>query len=188
MAVSVLVPAVVEVRLQLPEPATSENEQFTLPSLTVTELVGIVLLALVTLTATAYAWPTVDGSGVSDVIVTVGVALLIVCVLVLVAVLKVRFKMPIPAFGHVGDGNIHVNFMVDGADPEAVRRAQEAEGELFRGVVALEGVISGEHGIGFTKAKYLNLGLSDDTIALMKRVKYAFDPHGILNPGKIFPE
>ena len=106
----------------------------------------------------------------------------------LVAALKVRFKMPIPAFGHVGDGNIHVNFMVDGADPEALRRAQEAEGELFRGVVALDGVISGEHGIGFTKAKYLNLGLSDDTIALMKRVKYAFDPHGILNPGKIFPE
>ncbi len=107
---------------------------------------------------------------------------------ILVAALKVRFKMPIPAFGHVGDGNIHVNFMVDGADPDAVRRAQEAEGELFRGVVALDGVISGEHGIGFTKAKYLNLGLSDDTIALMKRVKYAFDPHGILNPGKIFPE
>jgi glycolate oxidase len=105
----------------------------------------------------------------------------------LVAALKVRFKMPIPAFGHVGDGNIHVNFMVDGADPEAVRRAEDAEGELFRGVIALDGVISGEHGIGFTKAKYLNLGLSDETIALMKRVKHAFDPHGILNPGKIFP-
>jgi glycolate oxidase len=106
----------------------------------------------------------------------------------LVATLKTRFKMPIPAFGHVGDGNIHVNFMIDGSDADAVRRAQEAEAELFRGVVALGGVISGEHGIGFTKAKYLDLGLSADTIALMKRVKHAFDPHGILNPGKIFPE
>jgi glycolate oxidase len=106
----------------------------------------------------------------------------------LVAALKARFSMPIPAFGHVGDGNIHVNFMVDADDPEAVRRAHDAEGELFRGVIALDGVISGEHGIGFTKAQYLSLGLSGDTIALMKRVKHAFDPHGILNPGKIFPE
>ena len=106
----------------------------------------------------------------------------------LVAALKVRYQMPIPAFGHVGDGNIHVNFMIDATDPQAVRRAQEAEGELFRGVVALDGVISGEHGIGFTKAKYLSLGLTDETIALMKRVKHAFDPAGILNPGKIFPD
>jgi glycolate oxidase len=106
----------------------------------------------------------------------------------LVATLKARFSMPIPAFGHVGDGNIHVNFMIDGEDAGAVRRAQEAEAELFRGVVAIGGVISGEHGIGFTKAKYLELGLSADTIALMKRVKDAFDPQGILNPGKIFLE
>jgi glycolate oxidase len=58
---------------------------------------------------------------------------------------------------------------------------------LFEGVVALEGSISGEHGIGFTKAPYLGLELSPGEIALMKRVKAAFDPHGILNPGKIFP-
>ena len=74
----------------------------------------------------------------------------------------------------------------DGDDAGAVRRAHEAEGELFRGVVALEGSISGEHGIGFTKAPYLGLELTPETIALMKRVKHAFDPHGILNPGKIF--
>jgi glycolate oxidase len=59
---------------------------------------------------------------------------------------------------------------------------------LFEGVIALEGSISGEHGIGFTKAPYLGLELSQDEIALMKRVKAAFDPHGILNPGKIFPD
>jgi glycolate oxidase len=57
---------------------------------------------------------------------------------------------------------------------------------LFAGVVALEGSISGEHGIGFAKAPFLGLELSPDTIALMKRLKRAFDPHGILNPGKIF--
>ena len=59
---------------------------------------------------------------------------------------------------------------------------------LFEGVVALEGSISGEHGIGFTKAPYLGLELSPEEIALMKRVKAAFDPNGILNPGKIFPD
>ena len=66
-------------------------------------------------------------------------------------------------------------------------RARKAGGELFEGVVALEGSISGEHGIGFAKAPYIGLELSEDVIALMKRVKHAFDPHGILNPGKIFP-
>ena len=55
-------------------------------------------------------------------------------------------------------------------------------------MVALEGSISGEHGIGFAKAKYLPLELDPQTIALMKRVKAAFDPEGLLNPGKIFPE
>ena len=66
-------------------------------------------------------------------------------------------------------------------------RASLAERELFARVVALEGSISGEHGIGFTKSKHLDLELSPDVIALMKRVKAAFDPDGILNPGKIFP-
>ena len=66
-------------------------------------------------------------------------------------------------------------------------RARQAEHLLFEGVVALEGSISGEHGIGFSKARYLGIELSPDEIALMRRVKAAFDPHGILNPGKIFP-
>ena len=57
----------------------------------------------------------------------------------------------------------------------------------MKGVVALQGSISGEHGIGFAKKPYIDLELSEDVIALMKRVKAAFDPHGILNPGKIFP-
>ena len=66
-------------------------------------------------------------------------------------------------------------------------QAQAAVKELFEGVIALEGSISGEHGIGVAKKPYIGLELSDDVIALMKRVKTAFDPHGILNPGKIFP-
>jgi glycolate oxidase len=104
----------------------------------------------------------------------------------LVAKIRRRSGLPIACFGHAGDGNIHVNIMV--TDDETLTRAREAERELFEGVVALEGSISGEHGIGFTKAPYLSLELSAEEIALMKRVKAAFDPHGILNPGKIFPD
>jgi glycolate dehydrogenase FAD-linked subunit len=104
-----------------------------------------------------------------------------------VAGLKRDYKLRIACFGHAGDGNIHVNLMVDRADAAERERASEAERRLFEAVVRLEGSISGEHGIGFAKAKYLNIELSSAEIALMKRVKRAFDPNGILNPGKIFP-
>jgi glycolate oxidase len=93
----------------------------------------------------------------------------------------------VASFGHAGDGNIHVNVMVKPGDAAERERARRAEGELFAAVVGLGGSISGEHGIGYTKAPYVELELGADQIALMKRVKAAFDPHGILNPGKMFP-
>jgi glycolate oxidase len=101
--------------------------------------------------------------------------------------IKKDFGLRVAAFGHAGDGNIHVNLMVDPTDPQQLERATKAERVLFERVVALEGSISGEHGIGFAKAPYLSLELSPEEIALMQRVKTAFDPNGILNPGKIFP-
>jgi glycolate oxidase len=106
----------------------------------------------------------------------------------LVARLKAQFGLRIPCFGHAGDGNIHVNIMVDPQNADEIERAHVAEVELFKGVVALDGSISGEHGIGFAKTRFLGIELSPDEIALMKRVKAAFDPDGILNPGKIFPD
>jgi glycolate oxidase len=102
--------------------------------------------------------------------------------------LKRDYRLRIPCFGHAGDGNIHVNIMVTPGDEDEIRRAHEAERVLFEGVVALEGSISGEHGIGFAKAKYMPIELTPDEIALMRRVKQSFDPKGILNPGKIFPD
>jgi FAD/FMN-containing dehydrogenase len=78
--------------------------------------------------------------------------------------------------------------MVDPDDSSAVTRAADAELKLFKEVVRLEGVISGEHGIGLAKRPFMRLGLSSVELALMGRLKKAFDPNGILNPGKIFPD
>jgi glycolate oxidase len=101
--------------------------------------------------------------------------------------LRSKFGLRIAAFGHAGDGNIHVNLMVDTKKPDELARSKQAERMLFERVVALEGSISGEHGIGYSKKAYLSLELSAEQIALMRRVKVAFDPNNILNPGKIFP-
>ena len=105
----------------------------------------------------------------------------------LVRRIAAEHRLRIPCFGHAGDGNIHVNIMVDPSDDNEIQRAHVAERQLFEGVVAMEGSISGEHGIGFAKAQFLPIELSPEEIALMKRVKAAFDPLGLLNPGKIFP-
>ena len=105
----------------------------------------------------------------------------------LIAELRRDQQLRIAAFGHAGDGNIHVNFMVDRQDADELRRARAAERLLFERVVALEGSITGEHGIGFAKRQYLGIELSPAAIALMRQVKAAFDPEGLLNPGKIFP-
>ena len=104
-----------------------------------------------------------------------------------IARVRAAHGLRLACFGHAGDGNIHVNILIDRDDEDERRRASLAEREIFSRVVALEGSISGEHGIGFTKTRHLDLELSPEVIALMKRVKTAFDPNGILNPGKIFP-
>jgi glycolate oxidase len=97
-----------------------------------------------------------------------------------------RHDLRIACFGHAGDGNIHVNLLVDPADAAEMTRAAAAEAELFAGAVALGGAITGEHGVGFAKAAYLGVQLGPVELALMARIKQAFDPHGILNPGKMW--
>lgn len=96
-----------------------------------------------------------------------------------------RQALTIIAFGHLGDGNIHVNIMTDGRALQE-RRAAAAFEDIFRIVLSLDGTLSGEHGIGSTKAPYLSWELSAETLEAHRKVKAAFDPRGLLNPEKIF--
>ncbi|HJK99352.1 MAG TPA: FAD-linked oxidase C-terminal domain-containing protein, partial [Polyangiaceae bacterium LLY-WYZ-14_1] len=90
-----------------------------------------------------------------------------------------------PAYGHAGDGNLHVNFLWDA--PEDWPRVEEGIGRLVDAVLALGGTLSGEHGIGVLKAPFLPREQSPELIALQESIKRTFDPRGVLNPGKIFP-
>ena len=99
-----------------------------------------------------------------------------------------EFALTILTFGHAGDGNIHVNIMLDRSDRAEEARGEAARARLFSFVVGLGGTLSGEHGIGITKAQFLPLELSPTTLSVMRRLKNLFDPNHILNPGKIFPD
>jgi glycolate oxidase len=98
-----------------------------------------------------------------------------------------KYDIPIVNFGHAGDGNIHVNIMIDKAIPGMEEKAHEAIREVFQAALDLNGTMSGEHGVGLSKAPYIELELSPDQIAAMKAIKHALDPNNILNPGKMFP-
>ena len=89
-------------------------------------------------------------------------------------------------FGHAGDGNIHVNFMCDRDNADSISAARECVKETFELSVKLGGSISGEHGIGYVKAAYLDIAIDQPTLEIMKSIKKVFDPNGILNPGKMF--
>jgi len=96
-----------------------------------------------------------------------------------------KYNLVVPCFGHAGDGNIHVNVMVDGNNPDEVERGYKAVEEIFKAVVEMGGTLSGEHGIGLSKAPFMKIAFSDAELNLFKRIKEAFDPNGILNPGKM---
>jgi len=90
-------------------------------------------------------------------------------------------------FGHAGDGNIHVNIMVDRKKKEEYQKGLNLIGHIFKDTLELGGTISGEHGIGLTKARYMGMEISETGLSIMRSIKKAFDPKNILNPGKIFP-
>jgi glycolate oxidase len=98
-----------------------------------------------------------------------------------------RHGVECACFGHAGDGNIHVNLLVDTRDEQATQRADRAVDSIFELVIQLEGSITGEHGVGTTKQHFIGMELKPEVIETMLRIKQALDPLGILNPGKIFP-
>jgi glycolate oxidase len=97
-------------------------------------------------------------------------------------------NLTILTFGHAGDGNIHVNIMLDKTDSQEYDRSNRAKEQLFEKVINMGGTLSGEHGIGMTKAEFLPMELDRPTLEIMEQIKTVFDPDGILNPGKIFPK
>ncbi|EKA0330179.1 FAD-linked oxidase C-terminal domain-containing protein [Campylobacter coli] len=97
-----------------------------------------------------------------------------------------KYGFKIPCFGHTGDGNVHTNIMVpDKNDEKQVKKGYEAVEEVFRLTVELGGTLSGEHGIGLSKAPFMKLAFSDAEMNLMRNIKKAFDPNNILNPFKM---
>ena len=97
-------------------------------------------------------------------------------------------RLEIPQFGHIGDGNLHPNILCDKRDPEEMTRVAAAARAIFETAVALGGTLSGEHGIGLLKKQFMELDVGPDALRVMRAIKDAIDPLGIMNPGKIFPD
>ena len=98
-----------------------------------------------------------------------------------------EFDLPIVAFGHAGNGNLHVNILYDPQDGDQTARARAALPRLFELTLSLGGTLSGEHGIGVAKRDFMPQAFTPATLAAMRAIKHALDPDGILNPGKVLP-
>ena len=96
-----------------------------------------------------------------------------------------KYGFDIPCFGHAGDGNIHVNVMVDGSSERELESGHKAIKEIFEMVVEMGGTLSGEHGIGLSKAEFMSIAFTPQELQLFRDIKKAFDPNNILNPGKM---
>jgi glycolate oxidase len=96
-----------------------------------------------------------------------------------------NYHLPFVIFGHAGDGNLHPKIMYDAADPNQTRRAGAAVDEIFRLTCRLGGTLTGEHGIGLSKAPFMRLEHDPVEMDVMAGIKRLFDPNGVLNPGKM---
>jgi len=101
--------------------------------------------------------------------------------------LSLQFNLPIVNFGHAGNGNIHVNLLIDPDNPGESEKASRCLTALFEIVLELNGTLSGEHGVGLEKRDFVEKELGHDSVELMHSIKRQFDPLGILNPGKMLP-
>ncbi len=101
--------------------------------------------------------------------------------------LSTKYQLPIINFGHAGNGNIHVNLLLNPDDPEQSSKAHHCLDEIFSLVLSLNGTLSGEHGVGLEKRDFVDRELDANSLELMRAIKRQFDPNGILNPDKMFP-
>lgn len=101
--------------------------------------------------------------------------------------LSQEHHIPIVTFGHIGNGNLHVNLMIDPENAQQTQAATPCLEAVFQSVLALGGTLSGEHGVGMAKQAYIADEIDAPTLALMRNIKTLFDPKHILNPGKVFP-
>lgn len=101
--------------------------------------------------------------------------------------LSEKYAIPIVNFGHAGNGNIHVNLLIDPDDPKQMQQSEKCLDEVFSLVLKLNGTISGEHGVGLEKRDFVALEIDATTLDLMRRIKTQFDPNNILNPDKKLP-
>jgi glycolate oxidase len=100
-----------------------------------------------------------------------------------------RYGFRSVCYGHAGDGNLHINILKDDmSDEQWDNTLPKAIREIFELTVSLGGTLSGEHGIGWVQKNYMDIAFNEVQLNLMKKIKEAFDPNGILNPGKIFPD
>ncbi|MGB9429350.1 MAG: FAD-linked oxidase C-terminal domain-containing protein [Gammaproteobacteria bacterium] len=99
-----------------------------------------------------------------------------------------RYSITNVNFGHAGNGNIHVNLLVDPDDAAQMQRAEPCLREVFELVLSLDGTLSGEHGVGLEKRPFMSLEFNPVQLDIMRRIKLQFDPKGLLNPGKLLPE
>ncbi len=97
-----------------------------------------------------------------------------------------KYQLTIPIMGHTGDGNMHPQILCDDRDPEEMKKVDAAIDEIFQAAIALGGTLSGEHGIGIVKQKYMELEFGPAGLDFMRAIKKAVDPNNILNPGKVF--
>jgi glycolate oxidase len=103
----------------------------------------------------------------------------------LVSDLSKKYDLKIPTLGHAGDGNLHPCIAIDASNPEEVEKLHAASAELFEKVVAFGGTVTGEHGIGLSKAPYMMMEHGAVSMGMMRAIKRLFDPNNILNPGKM---
>ena len=97
-----------------------------------------------------------------------------------------KYNLEIGTFGHAGDGNLHPTCLTDERNHEEMKRVEQAFEEIFKKAIELGGTVTGEHGVGCIKSKYLPMMVGSTGMQVMRRIKQTFDPAGVLNPGKIF--